>query len=167
MGSDHVNDVNCGRSVRFQSTLPHGERRRIRLPPHQPLTFQSTLPHGERRASTCATPRPAWHFNPRSRMGSDHPVLLQFDAENAISIHAPAWGATSALAPGMAYLIFQSTLPHGERQGGGGGKTARIRFQSTLPHGERRSHTNLQSSSEHISIHAPAWGATRNPGCRI
>ena len=55
----------------FQSTLPHGERRRG-APIVQGLArFQSTLPHGERH-----TQRSAWResccFNPRSRTGSDH-----------------------------------------------------------------------------------------------
>ena len=56
-----------------------------------------------------------FNFNPRSRMGSDpdaqhrrvHPVV--------ISIHAPAWGATSLARFQSMMISFQSTLPHGER----------------------------------------------------
>ena len=57
--------------VRFQSTLPHGERRLTRDPELRTTKFQSTLPHGERHsgADTVRRGRP-------------------------ISIHAPAWGAT-------------------------------------------------------------------------
>ncbi len=55
-----------------------------------------------------------------------------------VSIHAPAWGATSGLAPECGTSTFQSTPPRGGRRrcrrcGGG-----RVR----------------------VSIHAPAWGAT-------
>ena len=83
--------------------------------------FQSTLPHGERRRSPARSGPSGTYFNPRSRMGSDkqsrdfisssdvfqstlphgerhdrphfgHPHLV-------ISIHAPAWGATGAACP--------------------------------------------------------------------
>ena len=33
-------------------------------------------------------------------------------------------------------------------------------FQSTLPHGERRQQFVASLSGSHVSIHAPAWGAT-------
>ena len=57
--------------------------------------FQSTLPHGERRTL-------------ETRVWRNH----------AISIHAPAWGATIMLKQlGLELLTFQSTLPHGERHG--------------------------------------------------
>ena len=55
----------------FQSTLPHGERRKLReLFPCQKL-FQSTLPHGERRAANLFKVEVIFCFNPRSRTGSD------------------------------------------------------------------------------------------------
>ncbi len=50
----------------------------------------------------------------QSRVGSDTMERLDF-LYRSISIHAPAWGATSN--PGRkrsAKRIFQSTLPHGE-----------------------------------------------------
>ena len=78
--------------------------------------------------------------------------------------------------------IFQSTLPHGERQQIQQCSGRLYRFQSTLPHGERRRISKkmyksgkFQSTLPHgerhyfglptgvtgiISIHAPAWGAT-------
>ena len=37
---------------------------------------------------------------------------------------------------------------------------AQEEFQSTLPHGERRVNLLTGHVLEHISIHAPAWGAT-------
>ena len=57
-----------------------------------------------------------------------------------ISIHAPAWGATTVTrAVGAVGDVFQSTLPHGER-----------------PPTRAKEPTMFD-----ISIHAPAWGATR------
>ncbi len=58
---------------RFQSTLPRGERQASRKHTGFNTRFQSTLPRGERQA------------NDRYR-----------DRKAAVSIHAPAWGATIA-----------------------------------------------------------------------
>ena len=115
-GSDVVGCAAFQHVLQFQSTLPHGERRR-RLrsfsarPPisiHAPargatetwtvqrvtFLFQSTLPHGERRQS--------WPSS--SEMVG-------------ISIHAPARGATALeMAVEDDLIRFQSTLPHGERR---------------------------------------------------
>ena len=77
--------------AKFQSTLPHGER-------HEPFNFTES----NRR------------FNPRSRMGSDlHTTSTLF--HRLVSIHAPAWGATSYYELRDTLDRFQSTLPHGER----------------------------------------------------
>ena len=56
------------------------------------LLFQSTLPRRERRVP-CVYRLPLEHFNPRSREGSDVRLRLG-EEEEAISIHAPAKGAT-------------------------------------------------------------------------
>ena len=71
MGSDIRCDmIYISRDI-FQSTLPHGERRKIFTKGAVNVKFQSTLPHGERPY--------------RSRSWK---VCI------IISIHAPAWGAT-------------------------------------------------------------------------
>ncbi len=79
---------------------------------------------------------------------------------------------------------FQSTLPHGERPTYSRNPGRKKRFQSTLPHGERPcSHSNwypfifcfnprsrmgsddsikIHKAVKIVSIHAPAWGATRS-----
>ena len=57
------------------------------------VKFQSTLPRGERRSGGSGCPVDKYHFNPRSREGSDSPFLLKLFCY-AISIHAPARGAT-------------------------------------------------------------------------
>ena len=167
----------------LQSTLPHGERRRTRqdvssrdaasihapargatngdhrrlLPPG----LQSTLPHGERLGQAMATGAPSRSFNPRSRTGSDRPIVppqrrrCRFnprsrtgsdtrlsppkpDAKGA-SIHAPARGATSShQGTILALRRLQSTLPHGERPERTTQSSRSASLQSTLPHGERR-----------------------------
>ncbi len=100
-----------------------------------------------------------------------------------ISIHAPARGATEAGYNVPTILVFQSTLPQGERRicspdsnikfrkisihaPARGATEIRehpetgIRFQSTLPQGERHRWLLCIPSAKLISIHAPARGAT-------
>ena len=124
------------------------------------LRFQSTLPRGERRATTgCVTLRgyisihaPAW--------GATVEKCKAF-LEQDISIHAPAWGATCTSAtfmpvapdfnprsrvgsdpdfPGLIFILpeFQSTLPRGERPRPFPALLFSLKFQSTLPRGERQ-----------------------------
>ena len=97
----------------FQSTLPHGERLINDLRRVRDLLFQSTLPHGERLFFMTA-PLTVSSFNPRSHMGSD-PSLSEKPIGLSVSIHAPTWGATSRNLFQMPSTRFQSTLPHGER----------------------------------------------------
>ena len=114
---------------------------------------------------------PAW---------SDAPELVK-DGVLHVSIHVPAWGATteflamrlptmfqSTLPRGerltttqTIYLryLFQSTLPRGERQLGTTVNEVRRMFQSTLPRGERLN-IMAETNATRVSIHAPAWGAT-------
>ena len=71
------------------------------LPPVNPgitLLFQFTLPHGERLADFTASADTVLCFNSRSRMGSD-PLTRKRIGSNGVSIHAPAWGATSPSSP--------------------------------------------------------------------
>ena len=77
-----------------------------------------------------------------------------------ISIHAPARGATSKFTLVLPFLIFQSTLPRGERQEELFAETRLKLFQSTLPRGERLFVRFRFSDVSEISIHAPARGAT-------
>ena len=58
-------------------------------------------------------------------------------------------------------IVFQSTLPHGERREAVMTANAAIAmFQSTLPHGERRFRSIRLCTFPDVSIHAPARGAT-------
>src|SRR5690606_6974713 len=65
-----------------------------------------------------------------------------------VSIHAPAWGATSS-----RWCL----------------KEHRILFQSTRPRGARRAASRSLVHLWRVSIHAPAWGATlfHDPEARL
>ena len=79
--------------VKFQSTLPRGERPDASMTDVSTWQFQSTLPRGERRTLPFSSPH-----------------------AHQISIHAPARGATSVKCFVIRMVKFQSTLPRGERQ---------------------------------------------------
>ena len=131
-------------------------------------------------------------FNPRPRVGGDLSRFLLPAFVPNVSIHAPAWGATN-VGPlhDCRVLKFQSTPPRGGRLG----CLERVlwkhetKFQSTPPRGGRLGEQvnrqfipcsfnprprvggdllrNLRSElAILVSIHAPAWGATRSSGCK-
>ena len=79
-------------------------------------------------------------FNPRARVGRDGPARRRLSVHR-VSIHAPAWGATSGSTSSSASLGFQSTRPRGARLA-----ICAVRVRVDL-----------------VSIHAPAWGATSRP----
>ena len=101
------------------------------------VLFQSTLPRGER------------------------PYFCEVSRGNVrVSIHAPAWGATLHVLYSNFVSMFQSTLPRGERLSRLSPPPTVGLFQSTLPRGERRGDDCGRRHAE-VSIHAPAWGATK------
>ena len=103
--------------------------------------FQSTRPRGARRRQ-CA-----------------RRVHRRF-----VSIHAPARGATpDTLRPAKAEA-FQSTRPRGARLQPLDFRRVRSEFQSTRPRGARRNRFRFSCFALHVSIHAPARGATHHPG---
>ena len=82
-------------------------------------------------------------------------------AARVISIHAPAWGATDSRAiTGCFAEVFQSTLPHGERLASDSSPEVIRYFNPRSRMGSDQgmawTHPNRP-----ISIHAPAWGATK------
>ena len=90
----------------------------------------------------CCKINKKYYFNPRSHEGSDingHPAFRAMD----ISIHAPTRGATLSVFRSIHFLLFQSTLPRGER----------------LPSFSSCARSAL------ISIHAPTRGATTLAVC--
>ena len=161
MGSDPTAARPRGRWPGFNSRSRMGSDKRAGRTQLRAFVFQFTLPHGERPTAR--------------KIG---PAIF------AVSIHAPAWGATWTRGPAQASPWFQFTLPHGERlwrvMVGSMDATfqftlphgerralrrclIRVRvFQFTLPHGERRVGLVEAVEDVQVSIHAPAWGATRH-----
>ena len=166
----------------FQSTHPHGVRlaakatvtafvvisihapawgaTRKALSQNRSVQFQSTHPHGVRL-------KPVWpflqmdpNFNPRTRMGCDR--FREADTRAmAISIHAPAWGATPDRSQRLARpAYFNPRTRMGCDDETFEGVQKRLEFQSTHPHGVRPAEGLHDSMRLLISIHAPAWGAT-------
>ena len=101
-------------SLKFQSTLPHGERQNVgRFVPMSEM-FQSTLPHGERLVFVYTL---SWDVPFQSTLPHGERRKMAIDKSNRlkVSIHAPTRGATELSAVGCRRRMFQSTLPHGER----------------------------------------------------
>ena len=172
--------TSCKRFPRsFQSTPPHGgrplrnhgKRRPVAVSIHAPawgatsvmsttasiIGFQSTPPHGGRLVRLL-TILSELSFNPRPRMGGDRLRLHQLRPAD-VSIHAPAWGATLSTVAVVAPSAFQSTPPHG-------GRRISLHYSQTS-HGfnpRPRMGGDLTAADVadimHVSIHAPAWGAT-------
>ena len=97
-------------------------------------------------------------FNPRSRMGSDRSRPVQ-RRSCTVSIHAPVWGATRSILYTQADIMFQSTLPYGER-------LSRCKISADQRGFNPRSRMGSDAFSVSgegrtgVSIHAPVWGAT-------
>ncbi len=147
------------------------------------IQFQSTHPRGVRR-NLCKTSWPNRSFNPRTRVGCDSENSGDVLAASCVSIHAPAWGATSRCAAWVLEIDeFQSTHPRGVRRlSSHSDFSASREFQSTHPRGVRpntiydnciyccfnpRTRVGCDASDwiprvcvKQVSIHAPAWGAT-------
>ena len=143
----------------FQSTLPHGERRRAMDPRAQQISeFQSTLPHGERPSqlraivSACEVSIHAPARGATRRNGSDFATL-------AVSIHAPARGATADALHTPSIPSFDPRSRTGSDRPSRRSCAPICAFQSTLPHGERQGRRRSRPNHA-VSIHAPARGAT-------
>ena len=189
----------------FQSTRPHGARpgRRsgtgrglggfnprarmgrdptCRLPMTSSRPFQSTRPHGARPTATGGILKMDQFQSTRP-----HGARLRDVGDDAVhfgvSIHAPAWGATTG---GGGGALSCSRFNPRARMGRDIKSLSRIRdsivsihapawgatgtagapamglpvFQSTRPHGARRLGAVPEATFFEVSIHAPAWGAT-------
>ncbi len=191
----------------FQSTLPRGGRRSVRavnreciVSIHAPARgatsnsavssmtermFQSTPPRGGRLNRT-RSKSTTLSFNPRPRAGGDIITTIGLITQLAVSIHAPARGATFALPEFDRLGKFQSTPPRGGRPSCGRVSIRHLMFQSTPPRGGRHQRAFISGSFSsfnprpraggdvqvllpmftlNVSIHAPARGATRAVNC--
>ncbi len=98
----------------FQSTRPRGARRQIFRRTSPMRLFQSTRPRGARPVMQSGASG-GRRFNPRAREGRDKARIRAAHAA-AVSIHAPARGATGPKKPPILDNKFQSTRPRGARQ---------------------------------------------------
>ena len=101
-------------------------------------------------------------FNPCIRVGCDFRTRGEDGTSVPVSIHAPAWGATpSSMALMASATVFQSTHPRGVRPRPFCASCTCCWFQSTHPRGVRLILELLPFQLFIVSIHAPAWGATK------
>ena len=102
-------------------------------------------------------------FNSRSRMGSDASAS-DCSKEIAVSIHAPAWGATR---PGTPWTTSATVSIHAPAWGATlapcAGFFGASSFNSRSRMGSDVTAMSLRASAS-VSIHAPAWGATKPKG---
>ena len=139
VGCDRFQGVNAALDTQFQSTHPRGVRRECISIAVTGCVFQSTHPRGVRRAAAWLTGAAWSSFNPRTRVGCDGLRSGGLARHGQVSIHAPAWGATTARHCGCC---------------------SKVLFQSTHPRGVRRRAGRQILRQRVVSIHAPAWGAT-------
>ena len=125
MGSDLQRRPAADRRVGFNSRSRMGSDDIADKAAEIEEMFQFALPHGERR-------------------GRCLPRLQR----RAVSIRAPAWGATLGYLRSSHGAKFQFALPHGERQPDGVWQCLNHLFQFALPHGER-----LPSCNGRYSLH--------------
>ena len=161
-GSDVIQFVLQAEFIKFQSTLPRGERLETQktsgsqseISIHAPARGATYSPHEiKERLQINFNPRSRegsdlfsvihlcslQDFNPRSREGSDVYIPLWIHLQH-ISIHAPARGATPF---GRIFRLFAAISIHAPARG------------ATKKQGGNRPEYS-------ISIHAPARGATGN-----
>ena len=180
MGSDTQGRPRQPRECGFNSRSRMGSDNRAHLRPLRPRCFNSRSRMGsdappgllDRRAD-CFNSRSRMgsdeqrtktysgrqSFNSRSRMGSDLPDGVIW-REYLVSIHAPAWGATSSHLTQMASVVFQFTLPHGERPDDHVPSTQLLKVSIHAPAWGATCGWRWRRASAWVSIHAPAWGAT-------
>ena len=124
-----------------------------------PPWFQSTHPRGVR-------PCPAVPLLCRPSVSIHAPAWGATSAGAScptyqpVSIHAPAWGATAApwqQPPAKTVSIHAPAWGATTQQGA---PAMRRLFQSTHPRGVRPNRVTIGYGTNLVSIHAPAWGAT-------
>ena len=102
-------------------------------------------------------------FNPRPRVGGDLQRGIKSFIDGTVSIHAPAWGATSRNTPPSLHSSRFNPRP---RVGGDVERDPTlVRQLSVSIHAPAWGATVsllIGGKSPVVSIHAPAWGATRD-----
>ena len=121
-------------------------------------------------------------FNPRPRAGGDSRISMTLASFCSFQSTPPRGGRPIPFDTGIGFFLFQSTPPRGGRRQITEDNLAAIRFQSTPPRGGRHDllgHVRdclrfnprpraggdpgwdvVSTPPTHVSIHAPARGAT-------
>ena len=171
-------------STVFQSTHPRGVRPFVsvrcrvcyEVSIHAPAWGATYLDNPSFAAYRVSIHAPAWGatggllgmLQGKDKFQSTHPrgVRLGDTVRDCcckmVSIHAPAWGATSC--PNSLIRAMKSFNPRTRVGCDGNGRAPVSRgrgFQSTHPRGVRHEIKLGIPRKELVSIHAPAWGATR------
>ena len=102
--------------------------------------FQSTHPRGVRHAGSISHHSALSRFNPRTRVGCDLVFPFILIPHFSVSIHAPAWGATSTSRRSRRLMWVSIHAP-------AWGATSKP--------------VAISPCRMMVSIHAPAWGATQ------
>ena len=148
------------RYAKFQFTRPQGARLKLQDPISVLFKFQFTRPQGARRKTPLLQCLRSCRFNSRARKGRDSVYrLVQFT--DAVSIHAPARGATFHPACGFSCGKVSIHAPARGATTATGHWPLRERVSIHAPaRGATRPH-GLVLQHFAVSIHAPARGATR------
>ena len=128
-GSDNSYDFPGRLLWQFQSTLPRGERPLNRYIPTEADYISIHAPARGATLYVSIVFRRYPYFNPRSREGSDRPMELNDTVK----------------------MIFQSTLPRGERRIKSRRYSMSLLFQSTLPRGERPMRQTIGPIGSHFN----------------
>ncbi len=158
MGSDPYSSTFRRFRSPFQSTLPHGERRRPTSRRASAFRFNPRSRMGSDPCSSSDRPT-SRRFNPRSRMGSD--LRVSISARSGLGFNPRSRMGSDQYGAAGKYkdALFQSTLPHGERHRTRGRRERDARFNPRSRMGSDR-RLCRRDRPNRVSIHAPAWGAT-------
>ena len=121
--------------------------------------FQSTHPHGVRldySSKVYGTFVVSIHA---PAWGATSSIIHLF-GHLFVSIHAPAWGATHLKTLSQLKSVFQSTHPHGVRLSSILSNLTKMSFNPRTRMGCDVRNGKKWAFATSVSIHAPAWGAT-------
>ena len=159
VGCDFPTTSAVGRVFEFQSTHPSGVRQVPKGPPHWCIRFQSTHPSGVR-------PRDARSADSHEKFQSTHPSGVRQTRHRSRKGTSPFQSTHPSgvrLIPSCSAMMsryFNPRTPVGCDIFWFAPSRPPNEFQSTHPSGVRRRHHHGRHHPDHISIHAPQWGAT-------
>ncbi len=149
----------------FQFTRPRGARRAASMTSCRKMMFQFTRPRGARRSRGIRCAIVQGRFNSRARVGRDS-LRRAYLPHRAVSIHAPAWGATAGCATStLAILRFNSRARVGRDGAASMTSCRKMMFQFTRPRGARHLPTYCLDASLVFQFTRPR-GARRSRGIR-